>query len=178
MKVSWSLRRVFITCVLACAIGIVSVGVFQYNSSEVSRVAWNEVVDYARGHFPLQGVLRVKSDGYAYVKVDDAYVHELFPMLGLRREGYREPPYFRSVLSPGAHISVFYANEHVSPKEVGEVFHFTLRDIVIVRPSRYVSYAVLQVDAPELERLREKYGLRSKLQGHEFHISLAVRKDR
>lgn len=59
------------------------------------------------------------------------------------------------------------------PEEVGQYFHFELKQIVIVKPTKDTSYAVLQVESPELEKLREKYGLRPKLFGHEYHISLA-----
>lgn len=134
---------------------------------------WQDAIAYARAHLPMEGQLRVKSDGFSYIKVDDNYIHALYPMLGLRHEGYREPPYFRSPEAPGAHISVFYADEHVRPKEVGQQFHFKIRDITIVRASKESSYAILTVESPELEALRKKYGLPPKLQGHDFHISLA-----
>jgi hypothetical protein len=137
---------------------------------------WQHVVDYAKENLPLEGSLRMKSDGFVYVKVDDNYIHTLFPMLNLAEEGYREPPYFRSAQAPGAHISVFYEDENVFPeKELGKTYHFTLQKIIIVTPSKSTTYAVLQVDAPELEALREHYGLKPKLHGHEFHISLAKR---
>lgn len=135
--------------------------------------AWSEVVEYARSHFPQEGVLMKNRYGYVYLKVDDAYIHELFPMLGLEEEGYAEPPYFRSKRAPGAHISVIYEAEGVSPVEVGKRYSFTLEDIVIVKPTWDAYYAVIQVKAPELEALRIKYGLQPKLQGHEFHISIA-----
>lgn len=134
---------------------------------------WSEVVDYARENLPLEGQLVVKSDGFVYLKVDDAYIHDLFPMLRIEEEGYSEPPYFRTSDAPGAHISVFYVNEHVMPEEIGQTFHFDLNQIVIVKPSHETSYAVLQVHSPELEHLREKYGLSPKLFCHDYHISLA-----
>lgn len=138
----------------------------------------SEVVDYARENLPLQGQLIVKPSGFGYLKVDDAYIKALFPMLGLYDEGYRVPPYFRSAESPGAHISVFYVDEHVMPKEIGQTFHFDLDKIVIVKPSKTTSYAVLQVRSPELEKLREKYGLSPKLHGHEYHISIGKKVDK
>jgi hypothetical protein len=141
-----------------------------------SHSSWSEVVEYARSHFPQAGVLVQKTDGYVYLKVDDDYIHKLFPMLGLEEEGYTEPPYFRSKEAPGAHISVIYEAEEVSPEEVGNTYSFTLGDIVIVRPTWDTYYAVIQVKAPELEALRTKYGLQPKLQGHEFHISIAKKK--
>ncbi len=143
--------------------------------SVARSTTWSEVVEYARSHFPQEGVLMKNGYGYVYLKVDDAYIHELFPMLGLEEEGYEEPPYFRSRRSPGAHISVMYEAEGVSLVEVGKKYSFTLEDIVIVKPTWDTYYAVIQVRAPELEALRAKYGLKPKLQGHDFHISIAKR---
>src|ERR1700722_1767504 len=62
---------------------------------ETAYPSWEEVVNYARKNLPQEGVLVAKSDGFVYLKVDDAYIHALFPLLGLREEGYTEPPYFR-----------------------------------------------------------------------------------
>jgi hypothetical protein len=137
------------------------------------NLSWQEVLDYAQMNLPTEGQLIVKSDGFGYLKVDDAYIHTLFPMLGLEEDGYKEPPYFRTKEAPGAHISVFYVDENIKPEEVGQYFQFELKQIVIVKPSKDTSYAVLQIESPELEKLREKYGLSSKLFGHEYHISLA-----
>lgn len=149
---------------------------FSYASASQTVFAptWEETIEFVNQNLPLEGSLVAKSDGYVYVKVDDRYINELFPKLGLYEDGYRKPPYFRRPNSPGAHISVIYSDEHVIPKEeLGKTFSFTPKNIVIVHPSRYVSYAILQVDSPELEKLRIKYGLKPKLQGHEFHITIA-----
>lgn len=135
--------------------------------------AWKNVVEYAREHLPAEGVLTMKSDGFVYLKVDDKYIHTLFPMLELRESGFYEPPYFRAKEAPGAHISIFYVDEHILPTEIGQTFHFKLKDIVVVKTAKGDSHAVLVVDAPELEKLREKYGFSPKLQGHEYHITLA-----
>lgn len=133
---------------------------------------WDKVVSYARANLPLEGKL-VEKDGFFYLKVDNEYIHTLFPMLELSEKGFKEPPYFRSKNSTGAHISVFYKDEYISPEEIGKTFHFELKQIVIVQVSKEASYAVLQVVSPELEELRKKYGLSPKLHNHEFHISLA-----
>jgi len=150
-----------------------------YNNAPLqSQGPWENIVDYARQNLPLQGTLMANSDGFVYLKVDDKYINTLFPLLKLKEAGFRKPPYFRREDSPGAHISVFYVKEHVKPTEVGQTFHFSLKDVVIVNPSKRASYAILQVDAPELEALREKYGVGPKLFGHEFHISLAKKVNR
>lgn len=156
---------------LALAIALATVGINP--SSGWALETHQEVVDYAQKHFSTEGQLIVKSDGFGYLKVDDEYIHTLFPLLELTEEGYKKPPYFRTEEAPGAHISVFYVNENIIPEEVGQYFHFELKQIVIVKPSKDTCYAVLQVESPELEKLREKYGLSPKLFGHEYHISLA-----
>ncbi len=137
--------------------------------------SWQKVVEYAKANLPQEGKLVAKSDGFVYLKVDDNYIHALFPMLGLENKGFREPPYFRSPQSPGAHISVFNEDENVKPEEIGKSFHFEPIKILIIRTSKD-TYAVLQVSSPELEELRKKYGLSPKLQGHDFHISIAKKK--
>lgn len=164
---------------LAC-LGLILTPIFFFEStnqttptSTLTIPDWQNVLEYARTHLPMEGKLIVKSDGFGYLKVDDGYIHRLFPMLGLKKEGFKEPPYFRSRKAPGAHISVFYENERVVPEEVGQYFRFELKQIVIIKLSDNTRYAVLQVKSPELEKLREKYGLSPKLFGHDFHISLA-----
>ncbi len=134
---------------------------------------WNKVVEYAKVHLPQTGTLKAKSDGYVYLKVDDNYIFSLFPMLSLQNSGYSEPPYFRAPDSPGAHINVFLADEHVQPIEIGSSFSFKLKKIVLVNPTKTTTFAILEVEAPQLEQLRQKYGQTPKLHGHQFHISLA-----
>lgn len=142
-------------------------------ASHSVATSWQEVLNYAQENLPKTGQLIVKSDGFGYLKVDDAYINTLFPMLKLKEEGFRKPPYFRRHEAPGAHISVFYADENIRPTEAGQYFSFELKRIVIVKTSKDTSYVILEVDSPELEALREKYGLSPKLFGHEYHISLA-----
>lgn len=139
--------------------------------SEISK-SWPEVLQFARENLSQQGVLQQKPDGFVYLKVDDQYIQTLFPMLSLKEYGFRQPSAFVFHRGPGAHISVFYVDEHVHPKEIGQTFHFNLNRITLVHTSR-ATFAVLQVDAPDLEKLRIKYGLKPKIHGREFHISIA-----
>lgn len=143
----------------------------------LSEAPWQEVVSYAENYLPKEGKLIQQPDGFAFIKVDDAYINELFPKLKAG-EGFKKPPYFRRKDAPGAHISVIYENEKVKLQEVGQNFRFTLRDVITVHPKKGVSYIILRVDAPELEKLRERYGLTPKLKGHEFHISIAKKEVR
>jgi hypothetical protein len=173
--------KYFNTLILAISLAAVSIAPFASWANETAQEqatlnassSWQEVLNYAQENLPKEGQLIVKSDGFGYLKVDDDYIHTLFPMLEVEGEGFKKPPYFRTDEAPGAHISVFYVNENIVPEEVGQYFHFELKQIVIVKASKNTSYAVLQVESPELEKLREKYGLSPKLFGHEYHISLA-----
>lgn len=165
--------------ILAIVLAIIALrslpdGTFKTTKSQLEvNPAWQKAVDYAKSNLSLKGQLIKKSDGFIYLKVDDNYIFSLYPMLGLKKEGFKKPPYFRNPEAPGAHISVFYENEKINPEEIGQYFHFTPKRILIVKPSDGISYAVLEVESPELEKLREKYGLTPKLQGNDFHISLA-----
>lgn len=133
---------------------------------------WEHVISYVQSSMPLEGVLTRKSDGYVYLKVSDDYIHKLLPMLSLDK-GFKEPPFFRSPEAPGAHISVFNVDEHVDPKaEIGKIYHFTPIGVKVVQPNQHEQFAILNVSSPELEALRQQYAKPSKLQKHDFHISL------
>jgi hypothetical protein len=127
--------------------------------------------------FSHQGVLQKRPDGYLYLKVDDAYIDRLLPLL--KSQGFRRPSSFNS--SSGqvkAHISVMYKNE-TRPlgviKELGETFEFTPLKFVRVK-RRSKEYVALEVESPQLEALRKKYGLQEKLLGHKFHITIGQKK--
>lgn len=135
-------------------------------------LSFEEIAKLAKETLPQEGVLVRKSDGYVYLKVDDRYIHDLFPLLGVEGSGFTKAPYFRSKQAPGAHISVFYKNEMIDPDEVGKVFHFTVRNVAVVE-NRQAQYIVLQVESKELEELRVRYGLKPLLHGHAYHITIA-----
>ena len=147
-----------------------------YADHDYQTIENTAVLDYAIQHLPHTGVLLQKSDGFVYLKVDDAYIHALFPKL--KAHGFHKPPYFRRPDAVGAHISVMY-NEETRQRqpieEVGQVFQFTPSKLAMVRVRGRSQYVILEVQAPELEALRKKYGLSPMLKQHAFHISLAKR---
>ncbi len=123
---------------------------------------------------PHSGVLKDSGRGFVYVKVDDDYIYKLFPLV--KKAGYDIPPYFRRPDAAGAHISVFYEEESKrlpDIQEIGRYFTFEPVKILEVYAGRGNFYIVLEVKSPELERLREKYGLSPLLKGYPFHISIA-----
>jgi hypothetical protein len=136
------------------------------------------IVHWAQENLPQMGILKEGRDGFVYLKVDDGYINQLFPMLS--NSEYTKPPYFRRLDSPGAHISVFYVDERRQTgeiKEIGQKFSFSLLRLAQV-PPKTGKYIVLEVTSPGLEQLREKYGLSPLLKEHDFHITIAKKKER
>lgn len=129
----------------------------------------------AQHELPHTGTLTQIGDGYVYVKVSNDYVHRLFPLI--EQPGFDKPSSITRQTKVGAHISVFYENEakQIGPiSEVGKTFYFKPKDIRTVRNGNK-EYIILEVEAPQLEKLRSHYGLSPKLFNHEFHITLAAR---
>jgi hypothetical protein len=118
------------------------------------------------------------SKDFVYVDVDDAYIHKLIRFI--EKDGFKEPPYFESPRLGGAHISVMYKNETKEYgikdlQECGEVICFTPKECRIVRTPGWKEsdeVYIIVVDAPELNRIREKYGLPK---GYDFHITIGVK---
>lgn len=149
---------------------------FEIGAPYIQETDWSKAVRFANQNLPKNGVLKRKSDGFVYLKVDDRYIYDLLPMLGIEHEEFRIPPYFRSTEAPGAHISVFYSDENVNPSEVGQIFEFTPKKIRVVRAGRHAKYAILVVESPQLEELRKRYGLSPLLKNHEFHITVGKKR--
>lgn len=127
-----------------------------------------------------QGVLKQKDNGYLYVEVPNEYISLLLPLIDC--DGRLVPPrHYTSKKGIGAHISVMYENERIDNEiwnidEMGEVFTFDvkeLRTVKLTRDNKMKKLWLLALEAPELEKLREAYGLSNKLKGHDFHITLA-----
>lgn len=125
------------------------------------------------------GVLKQKDNGYLYVEVPNEYISVLLPMIDC--EGRIVPPrHYTSKKGIGAHVSVMYENERIDHEiwnvdEMGEVFSFDvkeLRTVKLTRDNKTKKLWLLALSAPDLEILREAYGLSSKLKGHDFHITL------
>lgn len=101
-------------------------------------------------------------------------------------------PYFVSPVNAidndkyvGPHISVFTQDEvsfikkkKKTIKEIGEKFDFSLGPLKSVIPSnweRVKEVLFISVNSIQLERLRKKYGLKSKINGNDFHITIGVK---
>jgi hypothetical protein len=128
-----------------------------------------------------KGILKQKDNGYLYVEVSSDFVTESLPLIDV--QGKIVPPHHvSSKKGIGAHISVMYENELISNEiweidELGQEFSFTVlevRTVKINRDNQMKKLWLIAVDAPELERLRENYGLSPLLKNHNFHITLGA----
>lgn len=123
-----------------------------------------------------QGALKYE-DNYAYLKVDDNYIHQLFPLL--KDDSLIKPDYF-SKKGVGAHITVFYPEENIilSNDELGQDYKFNITGLYKTQLGMK-EYHILLVESPSLIELRKKYGLPESLtyKGYNicFHLTIAVR---
>lgn len=128
-----------------------------------------------------KGILKQKDNGYLYVEVPNDFISEALPLIDA--QGKIVPPrHYTSKKGIGAHISVMYENEQIlneiwEIKELGQEFTFTvmeLRTVKLNKDNKMKKLWLLAVAAPELEKLRESYGLSSKLKNHDFHITIGT----
>jgi hypothetical protein len=128
-----------------------------------------------------KGILKQKPNGYLYVEVSKDFIAQILPLI--EAPGKLDPPkHYKSKKGIGAHISVMYENERIENEiwnlpELGQEFSFSileLRTVKLTRDNKMKKLWLLAVSCPELERLREKYGLTPRLKGHDFHITICT----
>lgn len=128
-----------------------------------------------------KGILKQKDNGYLYLEVSNDFIGEVLPLIDA--PGKIVPPrHYTSKKGIGAHISVMYENEQIlneiwEIKELGQEYTFTimeLRTVKLNKDNKMKKLWLLAVAAPELEKLRESYGLSSKLKNHDFHITIGT----
>lgn len=131
--------------------------------------------------FQHTGTLKQKDNGYLYLEVSKEFIAEILPLI--EAEGKMVPPkHYKSKKGIGAHISVMYENEQIQNeiwkiKELGQEFSFSvkeLRTVKLTKDNKMKKLWLLAVDAPELEQLRQSYGLSPLLKGHAFHITICT----
>ena len=123
-------------------------------------------------------------EGFLYLDVPDDIIEAFVKMIPNR--GLDKPEVATDPTDyVGAHISVMYAEETKRLKkrvrEIGEDFQYTLDKMYVTTPENWDDVQevyFIAVKSPQLEGLRRKYGLRPKLNGHDFHITVAVRTTR
>lgn len=122
------------------------------------------------------GTLAITQTQLSYLKIDDDYIQQLFPLLG--NPLIQKPNYFGQD-GCGAHITVIYPEEgtKITNGEVGKICHFSIRDLVMAEIASY-QYYVLMIDSPELTKIRKMHGLPDQLSFKDnligFHITIGV----
>lgn len=128
-----------------------------------------------------KGILKQKENGYLYLEVSKDFIAQSLPLIDA--PGKIVPPrHYSSKKGIGAHISVMYENEQIENeiweiKELGREYTFTLlelRTVKLNKDNKMKKLWLIAVSSPELEKLREKYGLSSLLKGHDFHITVGT----
>lgn len=131
--------------------------------------------------FEQKGILKQKDNGYLYVEVSRDFIAEALPLIDV--PGKIVPPrHYTSKKGIGAHISVMYENEQIENEiweieELGQEYTFNiieLRTVKLNKDNQMKKLWLIAVAAPELEMLREKYGLSQLLKGHDFHITIGM----
>ena len=140
----------------------------------------SKVLELVNSTLPHSGVLK-KTSNFLYVDIDDAYIHQI--ALLIKEEGFSTPPYFDNIELVGAHISVAYPEEIENFTEIAECgtkIEFIPKRCEIIRLTKESSFFqnveevyLLIIEAPELDRMREKYGLPKRR--YAFHITVGVK---
>lgn len=131
---------------------------------------------------PLKGTLQQTEDGFVYLDINNKLMDGLFELID--NDNVVKPPYDQKQYnSVGCHVTVMYADEvkakEIEVAEVGQDVTFTLGELKSTKPEGWKGVDevfFLQIDSPELEKIREKYGLSKKVDGHEYHITVALDK--
>lgn len=127
-----------------------------------------------------KGVLKQKSNGYLYVSVSRDFISEGIPLIEAVSKILPSFDYTNKN-GIGPHISVIYETEMTNGiwkiNELNKEFNFSiieLRTVPLKQDKSIKKLWLLAVAAPELERLRESYGLSAKLKGHDYHITIGT----
>ncbi|HEX4045091.1 MAG TPA: hypothetical protein VHZ76_05435 [Gammaproteobacteria bacterium] len=128
-------------------------------------------------YLPSNGKLAISDNNLIYLDIDDAYIHQLFPLL--ENQQIKKPDYFGGK-SAGAHITVIYPEENkiINDDDFNREHNFIVKDIVTAMIGLKTYYVIL-VESPSLLKLRRRYDLSDKLcfKGYSigFHITIGVK---
>lgn len=135
-----------------------------------------KLIDSARCLSQKGNTLTTESNLFC-LNIDDAYIHQLFPLLEDRK--IKKPDYFGEK-SLGAHITIIYPeeNKNINKNDLQQEHSFSVSDIVTAEIGQK-TYYVLLVESPSLSRLRKKNNLPDLLsfKGYSigFHITIGVK---
>lgn len=121
-----------------------------------------------------EGKLGIINNHYMYLKVDDTFIHSLYPLIEV--PNVLKPDYFGAG-GVGAHVSVIYPEENklVSLNGLPLQHEFTVKHFATAKIADKLYYAVL-VESPTLLAIRKQYQLPDLLsfKGYDicFHVTI------
>lgn len=127
----------------------------------------------------LTGTLKRTDDGFVYVNVPNDIINGFY--YALEHDETIQPPYRDPKYSGiGAHISAF-DSEEIKDRDITEVgrrIDYRTKGIFHVDPERGKMARIwaVEVESPQLEEIRKRYGLSPLLRGHPFHVTFAILK--
>ncbi len=127
-----------------------------------------------------KGTLK-QSHGFIYIQINDVFIEDLFSVLE-KTYSVKKATYPSSSDHPKTHIPVISEQEmtfhHLEiQQEIGKEFSFEVTGFYAVKPTLWNEVEqvwFLQVESLELESLRGKYFLSTKLGGNPFLIAVAI----
>jgi hypothetical protein len=140
-----------------------------------------KVLQWKRSYKPnMEAVLRQDENGFVYLDLPDDYIKSLHKHLG--DPDAKLPPYFGRGKA-GAHISIIGASEkgaleNIPLSELGKKFEFRIAHTESLKPLHFKGVeevSFLTVACPQMEALRSKYGYTPRSNGHDFHITYAIK---
>ena len=138
----------------------------------------NKEIDSVLGYLPMSGKMKVINNSFAYLDIDDNFIHHIFPLLDNNQ--IRKPNYFNGEKNfIGAHISTIYPEEHTNiiKNNLNESFSFEIEGLFRAHFLQK-KYYILKVRSKNLLNFRLKHGLSNKLlfRGYlvDFHITIAA----
>jgi hypothetical protein len=129
-----------------------------------------------------KGIVQQNEEGFVYLDIDNRFISALMPYLTVFH--LIQPPYFQLFSSPeGAHIPIISAREAAfhylgKIKEAGQEISFEIEGLYSIEPTLWSEMEQVwffKLHSPELEALRRRHFLFSRLGGHSFHIAIAVK---
>lgn len=123
-----------------------------------------------------KGVFKRTKEGFYYLDISEDFIEKLFPYF--LSEGAHKP-----FFPMGAHIPVISCEEseiYQLPKdikELGQTFQFSLRKFIVIYPNFHHLEKIwaLTIESEQLNHLREKYHLTSKLCSQDFMMILGAK---
>lgn len=128
----------------------------------------------------LEATLKQDAQGFIYLDVPNEYAQSLHDLFGKDSWTYLGPG------EAGAHIKVMLNEDGQNLgkiAEIGQTFRFRIVSVEsseLARPSAIIpEVAFLRLACPELQDLRTKYGLSSKIEGYyDFNLIFGIAKTR